>query len=77
MADGPPADEGVTVPNMTKKLAIEISKAPEQHTLIELMSARARLGESLEKGTPGGYNEHRYVEGCAAALDKAIAAAEG
>ncbi len=61
---------------MTKKLSVQISLAPDEYSLDQLRKARARLGQSLETGTNGGFNEYRYVEMCAERLDRAIAARE-
>lgn len=61
-------------PKMTKKQAIQIALDPDAFTVAQLKRARARLGESLEKGTPGGYSEHMYVENRVEDLDRVIAA---
>ncbi len=57
---------------MTKKSAIQMALNPVDYSVAQLVRARARLAESLEKGTPGGYSEHMYVQSCAEALDEAI-----
>ncbi len=59
-------------PKMTKKLAIQMALNPGDYSVAQLVGARARLAESLEKGTAGGYSEHMYVQDCAKAIDKAI-----
>lgn len=61
-------------PKMTKRQAIQIALDPDAFTVAQLNRARARLGESLEKGTPGGYGEHMYVQSRADDLDREIAA---
>lgn len=59
---------------MTKRQAIQIALDPGAFSLTQLRGARARLSESLEKGTPGGFFEHMYVQDRANDLDRAIAA---
>lgn len=58
---------------MTKKQAIQIALEPSAFSLAQLDRARARLRESLEKGTPGGFFEHQYVQDRATDLDRTIA----
>lgn len=64
-------------PKMTKKQAIQIALDPGAFSLGQLRRARARLSESLEKGTTGGYNEHMYVQVRAGDLDRAIESRQG
>lgn len=63
-------------PNLTKRQAIQIALDRGAFSLAQLSRAGARLSESLEKGTPGGQGEHRYVQDRTRDLDQAIAARE-
>ena len=63
-------------PKTTKKRAVEIALSPAEFTLPQLRQAHARLGESLAKGTPGGFPEHMYIQDRVRDLDQAIASRE-
>lgn len=75
--DGLPEQMEETLsPKMTKKRAVEIALNPAEFSLPQLRQAHARLGESLAKGTPGGFPEHMYIQDRVRDLDQAIASRE-